>query len=268
MSLKDSVREFWEKASCGESLYLSSYDQAGFLHQARQRYRLEGSMIFPFARFSETKGLNVLELGVGLGADHQQFAQAGSLLTGIDLTERAVAHTAKRLQAFGLTSNLTIGDAESLEFENQSFDLVYSWGVLHHSPNIRTAISEVYRVLKWGGVARIMIYHKWSVIGLMLWLRYGLLSFRPFRSLDDIYAKHLESPGTKAFSRKLAFAMFADFSYVSISTPLGHGDLLESDVGQRHRGLILSLARLFWPRWLLRTFFPNNGLAMLITAYK
>lgn len=267
MTSKDSVRDFWERASCGESLYLSSPDQVGYLNQAKQRYRLEGSMIFPFAKFSESKGLNVLEVGVGLGADHQQFAQAGSFLSGIDLTERAVAHTFKILQAFGLTSNLAVADAESLKFENQSYDVVYSWGVLHHSPNIRTAISEVYRVLKWGGAARIMIYHKWSVIGLMLWLRYGLLAFCPFRSLDDIYSKHLESPGTKAFSKKDACEMFADFSYVSISTPLGHGDLLESDVGQRHRGFMLTLARLFWPRWLLRTFFPNNGLAMLITAY-
>ena len=113
-----------------------------------------------------------------------------------------------------------------------------------------------------------MIYHKWSVIGLMLLLRYGLLVFCPFSSLDDIYSKHLESPGTKAFPKKDACEMFADFSYVSISIPLGHGDLLESDFGQRHRGLMLTLARLFWPRWLLRTFFPNNGLPMLITAYK
>lgn len=75
-------------------------------------------MIFPFAKFSESKGLNVLEVGVGLGADHQQFAQAGSFLSGIDLTERAVAHTFKRLQAFGLTSNLAVGVAVSLKFEN------------------------------------------------------------------------------------------------------------------------------------------------------
>lgn len=113
-----------------------------------------------------------------------------------------------------------------------------------------------------------MIYHKWSVVGFMLWLRYGLMSMRPFRSLADIYARHLESPGTKAYSRAEALKFFDNFTYVYIKTPLAHGDLLESSVGQRHRGLALLIARSIWPRWLIRCLFPDNGLTMLITAYK
>jgi hypothetical protein len=113
-----------------------------------------------------------------------------------------------------------------------------------------------------------MIYHKWSVVGFMLWLRYGLMSMRPFRSLEDIYARHLESPGTKAYSRAEALKLFGDFTYVDVKTPLAHGDLLESSVGQRHGGLVLSIARFIWPRWFIRRFFPDNGLTMMITAYK
>ncbi len=79
-----------------------------------------------------SKGLKVLEVGVGLGADHQQFADAGAELYGIDLTEKAVEHTRKRLAYLGLESNLSVGDAEDLDFPDESFDLVYSWGVLHH----------------------------------------------------------------------------------------------------------------------------------------
>ena len=268
MSLKDSVRDYWDKASCGEDLYLSSASREGYREQAKARYRLEGEMIFPFAHFQDSRGLEVLEIGVGLGADHQQFAQAGARLTGIDITPRAVAHTQQRLEFFGLNSSLKEADAENLPFAAECFDLVYSWGVLHHSPDTQSAINEVFRVLKWGGVARIMIYNKYSIIGLMLLLRYGLGSFRPWRSLKSIYAQHLESPGTKAYSRQEALALFNDFTHVQISTPLGHGDLLISAVGQRHRGLALSLARLLWPRWFIKTFFPKRGLAMLITAYK
>jgi SAM-dependent methyltransferase len=268
MSLKNAVRDFWNQESCGESLYLSSNDKEGYRSQARARYRLEGWMIFPFARFHESSEKSVLEIGVGLGADHQQFAQAGAKLTGIDLTERAFEHTRSRLQTFDLHSDLSIGDAENLSYADECFDVVYSWGVLHHSPDTGKAIQEVFRVLRWGGVARIMIYHKWSMVGLMLWLRYGLMSFRPFRSLEEIYARHLESPGTKAYSRDEAFKLFEDFTHVEISTPLAHGDLLESFVGQRHRGLVLAIARVIWPRWLIRRLFPNNGLIMLITAYK
>ena len=268
MSSKDAVRDFWNQASCGESLYLISNDKEGYCAQAKARYRLEGWMIFPFARFHESTEKTVLDIGVGLGADHQQFAQAGAQLTGIDLTERAVDHTRCRLQAFGLHSDLSTGDAENLAFSDESFDVVYSWGVLHHSPDTGKAVREVFRVLRWGGVARIMIYHKWSMVGLMLWIRYGLMSFRPFRGLEEIYARHLESPGTKAYSRTEAFKLFNDFTHVEISTPLAHGDLLESSVGQRHQGLSLAIARAIWPRWLIRRLFPDNGLTMMFTAYK
>jgi len=113
-----------------------------------------------------------------------------------------------------------------------------------------------------------MIYHKHSIIGLMLWLRYGLLAGRPWRSWDDIYGHHLESPGTKAYSVAEARQLCAQFAECHITTVLTHGDLLNSEAGQRHRGLLLTLARKIWPRWLIRRFFPRNGLFMLIKLVK
>jgi len=264
---KQRVHDFWNEAACGENLYLQTIDRAGYVTQSAERYRLE-PMIVTFANFEATKGKKVLEIGVGLGADHQRFAQAEAVLYGIDLTERAVAHTGRRLTLFGLSSTLSVGDAEHLDFPDQNFDLVYSWGVLHHSPNTPKAISEVYRVLKPGGQAKVMLYHKWSMIGLMLWLRYALLAGQPWLSLRSIYSKHLESPGTKAYSYVEARQLFSLFSDLKILTPLAHGDLLESDVGQRHRGFALSLAKALWPRWFIRRFMPNAGLFMLIDARK
>ncbi len=179
---KQRVHDFWNQASCGEALYLSDLDKSGYIAQAETRYVLE-PYINDFACFRTACGLRVLEIGVGLGADHQQFSEAGADLWGIDLTERAVEHTRQRLEAFGLTSHLAVGDAENLDFPDETFDRVYSWGVLHHSPDTPKAIAEVFRVLKRGGVASIMIYHKWSMVGLMLWLRYALLGLRPWLTL-------------------------------------------------------------------------------------
>ncbi|AUB83857.1 class I SAM-dependent methyltransferase [Candidatus Thiodictyon syntrophicum] len=264
---KDAVHAFWDQAACGEALYLADVDRAGYLAQAQTRYRLE-PYIRDFAGFEAARGLRVLEIGVGLGADHQEFAAAGADLWGIDLTERAVAHTRRRLAAFGLASRLAVGDAENLEFPAETFDLVYSWGVLHHSPDTPKAIAEVWRVLKPGGCARIMIYHRWSLVGLMLWARYALLGLRPWLSLTEVYARYLESPGTKAYSVREARALCADFREVRIATVLTHGDLLESDAGQRHRGALLTLARKVWPRGLIRRLWPNAGLFMLIEARK
>ena len=146
-----------------------------------------------------------------MGSEHQKLAEAGAILTGIDLTPRAIEHTCKRFELFNLKSNLMIGDAENLPFNDESFEAVYSWGCLHHSPDTQKAVNEVYRVLKKGGFSKIMIYHKHSIIGYILWLRYALLALKPFKSLNSIYFHHLESPGTKAYSFSEARALFNQF---------------------------------------------------------
>jgi len=264
---KKAVEEFWDRASCGEDLYLRNQQRDGYVEHARRRYELE-PIIGEFAQFESAAGKKVLEIGVGLGADHQRFAQAGARLTGIDLTARAVEHTRRRLALFGLDSALSTGDAENLAFPSDEFDRVYSWGVLHHSPNTPKAISEVHRVLRPGGVASVMIYHKWSLVGYMLWIRYALLRLRPWMTLTEVYARYLESPGTKAYSTEEAKRMFEAFGAAQIRTVLTHGDLLESAAGQRHGGALLSLARRIWPRRLLRRFAGAHGLFMLIRAVK
>lgn len=264
---KQAVHDFWNAASCGEALYLDPAAADRYQQQARIRYELE-PYIPGFADFAGSRGKRVLEIGIGLGADHQRFAEAGAILSGIDLTERAVEHTKQRFASLGLSSNLAVGDAEALPFPDDSFDVVYSWGVLHHSPDTPRAIAEVRRVLAPAGVARIMIYHTWSMIGLMLWIRYGLLCLRPWRSLTSLYAEYLESPGTKAYSVAEARRLFQDFRDVKIHTVLTHGDLLSSDAGQRHRGLLLTVARRVWPRWLIERIVPWAGLFMLVEGRK
>jgi SAM-dependent methyltransferase len=264
---KQIVHDFWNEASCGERLYLNDSDESGYRAQMRKRYELE-PYIETFAQFEKAAGLKVLEIGVGLGADHQRFAQAGARLTGVDLTERAVEHTQRRLKLFGLNSDIRVADAESLPFPDASFDMVYSWGVLHCSPNTPRAIDEVWRVLRPGGRAKIMIYQKHSLVGYMLWLRHALLAGKPWRTLTDVYDKHLESPGTKAYTPDETRGLFSRFTNVKISSVLTHGDLLESDAGQRHRGWLLAAARGVWPRALLRRLLPGHGLFLLIDANK
>jgi 2-polyprenyl-3-methyl-5-hydroxy-6-metoxy-1,4-benzoquinol methylase len=109
---KLAVKEFWDEAACGEALYLQGLNRCDYETHAEHRYRLE-PYIPAFARFDESRGLRVLEIGVGLGADHQRFAAAGAVLAGIDITDRAVEHTRRRLSLFGLTSELSTGDART-----------------------------------------------------------------------------------------------------------------------------------------------------------
>lgn len=265
---KQAVHDFWNDKSCGESLYLEGYSRDDYLQHSKIRYDLE-PYILEFAGFDGVKKKLVLEIGTGLGADHQKFSEAGAILYGIDLTKHGIDHCRRRFRMFGLNTHLQVADAENLPFEEESFDFIYSWGVLHHTPDTDKAVAEVARVLKPGATAKIMIYHKYSVVGLMLWARYALFRLKPLTPLEQIYGRYLESPGTKAYSISEARALFAGkFKTVEAKVVLTHGDLLSSSVGQRHRGVFLRVARWIWPRWLIRTFFRKYGLFMLITATK
>jgi ubiquinone/menaquinone biosynthesis C-methylase UbiE len=263
---KKEVHDFWNAQACGE-VYMQGADLKEQLRvQARERYAVE-PYLHAFAKFEASAGLDVLEVGVGMGADHLELAKGNpKSLLGVDMTERAVELTAKRLELEGFTPNVRVADAEALPFDDASFDLVYSYGVLHHSPNTQKGIDEVWRVLRRGGTARIMIYNRYSLVGGMLWARYGLLKGKPSTTLAEIYAKYLESPGTKAFTPVEARRMFGRFAKVDVRPQLGLGDLLEGEVGARHKGPMLTLAKRLWPRALIKAALPKYGGALLSEA--
>ncbi len=220
--LKRKVRSYWEAEPCG-SLATSApegtreyYDQL-----ERRRYQLE-PFIRRFAGFESSAGQQVLEIGVGLGTDHIQFARAGAELHGIDLTERGVELVGRRLALEGLSSELRVADAEALPFEDDRFDVVYSWGVLHHTPDTARAITEAVRVTRPGGRICIMVYSRHAWVSYGLWVRHGLLSRRPSRSLADVLHHHMESPGTKGFTARELRAMLAgieDLRIEKVATP-------------------------------------------------
>jgi SAM-dependent methyltransferase len=210
---KEAVRDFWEREACGER-YGADHD--------RLRYELEPE-ILPFADFESASGKRVLEIGVGMGADFIRWVRAGALATGVDLTERAVELTRKRLQGEGLDADLRVADAEALPFPDGSFDIVYSWGVLHHTPNPARALLEAQRVLAPGGVLKIMLYHRYSWVALGAWARFCLLRGRPFATLRDAVT-HIESPGTQAFSAAEVRSLLPDIPNASIIPTLTHWD--------------------------------------------
>jgi ubiquinone/menaquinone biosynthesis C-methylase UbiE len=265
--LKNEVLRFWDRASCGEVYAAGPSLDEQFRQHEEARYRLE-PYIKDFARFEDGHGRDVLEIGVGMGADHVEWARSDPRrLVGVDLTPRAVAWTGQRLGSYGLVSELREGDAEHLPFPDESFDIVYSWGVLHHSPDTPQAFREAHRVLRPGGILRAMIYHRPSFVGLMLWARYELATGHPARGLQDVYARHLESPGTKGYTIAEASALAEPFGASKIRSAVSFGDLLLGEAGQRHPGRGLTIARQFWPRPVVRRL-PALGLLLLIEARK
>ena len=186
---KEDVKGFWEQEACGERYGVE---------QDRLRYELEPE-ILRFADFESAAGKRVLEIGIGMGADFLRWVRAGAIATGVDLTERAVNLTRQRLADERLEGVVRVADAEDLPFADAEFDIVYSWGVLHHTPNPPKALAEVQRVLAPGGQVKLMLYHRHSWVALAAWARFALLRGKPFQSLGDAVS-NIESPGTTAFT--------------------------------------------------------------------
>ena len=140
---------------------------------------------------------------------------------------------------------------------------------MHHSPATERCVAEAWRVLRPGGMARIMVYHTRSLVGLMLWARYGLLAGRPGRKLADIYFHHLESPGTKVYTLDEARALARRFSDVRICTYLASADLLDHQFSSKYQGAWWRWAKRLYPRWLVRHVLGDRfGTYLTIEATK
>ena len=265
--LKESVRAHWERTPCGTRDIPPEERKAFFDELERERYSLE-PYIKEFARFSQGAGQRLLEVGVGAGTDFVNWVRNGAIATGVDLTEAGVALTKERLALEGLHADVHVADAEKLPFQNDSFDIVYSYGVIHHSPDTQRAVDEVWRVLKPGGKALVMIYRVPSWTALMVWGIHCAAQLRPWHSLKWAVYHHLESPGTKTYTFKEARALFSRFSQATFRSQLSHGDLLLMRPSERYSGLLNRVLWRFYPRWLVRSSGNQLGLGLLIEAHK
>jgi ubiquinone/menaquinone biosynthesis C-methylase UbiE len=158
--LKDRVRAFWQQNPCGTKFADAPPGSRRFYDLVEEHRYTKEWHIPAAAGFADSKNLSVLEVGCGLGTDGAQFAKAGAKYTGIDLTDAAVDLAKRRFELFDLPGTFRVADAETLDFRDNSFDLVYSHGVLHHTPDTTAAVREIHRVLRPGGKAVVMLYHR------------------------------------------------------------------------------------------------------------
>jgi len=158
--LKSRVHDFWQANPCGAKFAEAEIGSREFF-DAIERHRYETESHIPAViGFDRWRDRDVLEVGCGLGTDGINFARAGARYTGIDLTEASIELARRRFALEDLSADLRVGDGEALPFAANSFDLFYSHGVLHHTPDTQRAIDEAHRVLRPGGTAMVMLYHK------------------------------------------------------------------------------------------------------------
>ncbi|MEA2478757.1 MAG: hypothetical protein QOJ07_679 [Thermoleophilaceae bacterium] len=118
--------------------------------------------LFPFTEFGASP--KVLEVGCGMGTMAMHWARHGARMTAVDLNPTAIERTRRRFELHGLEGDIQLADGRSLEFADDSFDYAYSWGVLHHSPDIERSLAELMRVVRPGGGFGVMLYHRRSLL--------------------------------------------------------------------------------------------------------
>jgi ubiquinone/menaquinone biosynthesis C-methylase UbiE len=218
---KDSndIKRFWNENPVGSNFIDYEQDKSFYLKYDEFRYRTEEHILHELGAI-DFKGKKTLEIGLGQGADSMQIIDRGAVYYGIDLTEESVRRVKERFQLFEKRyAEVQVANAEHIPYEDDSFDIVYSHGVIHHSPNIVRIVSEIYRVLKPGGLAMIMLYHKNSFnyyVSIAFLRRAGLLLMQVFpflakpvsrltgESVDRInrHKYHLKRVGFKYFRMK------------------------------------------------------------------
>lgn len=224
---KRRAREQWGQDPCG-AVHGEEHEfgtREFFDSVERHRYTEYAPWMPSVMGFDEFAGARLLEIGCGMGSDLLQFARGGASVTGIDLTPRSIEITRHRFQLYGERGDFVLSDGEHLPFADESFDVVYSNGVLHHTPDTEGAVKEVHRVLKRGGTAKVMLYHKNSLNywGEMI-VRRGVIGgeFLRGRSPQEImsrwveYSEHGGRPLVKAYSRRESRKLFEMFSDITI----------------------------------------------------
>jgi ubiquinone/menaquinone biosynthesis C-methylase UbiE len=204
-----AVRRFWE-AHVNNEYYAPGHDRgsAAYFEQIeRRRYRWHYHLVRLFATLRGSRS-RLLEVGSGMGLDSVQLARCGFSVTAVDLTDVAVGLARQYAAYRGVTIDFLVGNAERLEFADASFDVVYSFGVLHHTPDIEAAVAEVYRVLRPGGTAYVMLYHRRSIVYAVH--RLFRLPFESPRNLKD------ECPVVQTFTTESARTLFRAFTAVSV----------------------------------------------------
>jgi ubiquinone/menaquinone biosynthesis C-methylase UbiE len=226
---KREIQKQWDGDPCGAATVLSEPPESiGFYRAIRDfRYRVHGPWFDSIVRFDESRNQDILEIGVGLGSDHLRFAKNGNRMTALDLSREHLRHTQRHLALEGFSTKAVYGDAEQLGFDDETFDEVYAFGVLHHTPSIESALSEIHRVLRPGGKAVIALYNRhswffWVQTMLAEGLLKGGLWTKGIRKLMSEIEHRQDSssanPLVRVYSRKDVRTLFQRFGRLEIST--------------------------------------------------
>jgi ubiquinone/menaquinone biosynthesis C-methylase UbiE len=224
---KDQVQDQWNEDACG-SQYVEKAQPGTlewYLEAERYRYDVYGPWMPKVMEFAKHRGKKVIEIGGGMGTDLAQFAKNGAIVTDFDLSAGHLEHARTSFRLRGLQGEFVHGDGENIPFPDDTFDVVYSNGVIHHTPDTIGVVRNMHRILKPGGKAIIMVYaenswHYWREQVLRLGVEQGRI---PRNSMGWIMSGSVEMnskgqrPLVKVYTRKRLRRMFEEVGFKRIS---------------------------------------------------
>lgn len=190
----DDVQRYWDARPCNIRHSPKPVGSKEYFDEVEARKYLVEPHIPAFADFPRWRGKRVLEVGCGIGTDSINFARAGALLTAVDLSPESLRIAQERAEVMGVADRIDFRQANAEELssivDEGSYDLVYSFGVIHHTPDPEAALAEIRRVIAPGGTLKLMVYHRRS------WKAFWILALQErgrFWRADELIAKHSEA---------------------------------------------------------------------------
>lgn len=219
VSIED-VKEFWNRRPCNIRHSKKTIGTREYFDEVEQRKYFVEPHIPEFAEFKKWNGKKVLEIGCGLGSEAINFARNGAILTVIELSEESLELAKKRFEVYGQKAKFILGNAEELDIlipKGEQFDLIWSFGVIHHSPHPEIILKKCETLLKDDGEMRIMIYSKISYKLFYLMRELGVWDFG---ILDEIISSYSEAqtgcPITYSYTLEGAKRLFSNFDILEL----------------------------------------------------
>jgi len=218
----EKVKEYWDKRPCNIRHSSSPLGTRQYFDEVEKRKYFVEPHIPGFADFEKWRGRKVLEIGCGIGTDTINFARAGAEVSAVELSEKSLDLARKRAEIFGFQDRIKFYCVNAEELSRavplEPYDLIYSFGVIHHTPNPEKVMEEINKYSKEGTVIKIMVYYSFSWKVFWILINYGKGAFW---KLKELIARHSEaqtgSPVTYTYSRKEARELLKGFKIVRMS---------------------------------------------------
>lgn len=201
------VRDYWDRRPCNIRHSAQPVGTKQYFDEVEARKYFVEPHIPEFAEFKRWRGKKVLEIGCGIGTDTVNFARHGAQVTSVDLSEKSMDLARQRVEVYGLQNQVKFhaGNAEELSrfVRPEPYDLIYSFGVIHHTPHPEAVLEELKKYARPGTTVKIMVYHRrsWKVA----WILFGEGKGK-FWKLNELVAKSSEAqtgcPVTFTYTRR------------------------------------------------------------------